>query len=307
MTYNSFYDPDTIGQLTTPDTSSAIRAGRQSTVKLAEGDTRRTALLLIDMQVDFIHEDGALPVPGAIDDTRRLVEWLYENTGAITQIYASLDSHLPLQIFSPGWWANEAGEHPQPYTVITHADVTSGQWHPLYDVDWSVQYTRLLEETAKKQLMIWPYHTLVGTPGHMLIPALYESIAYHSSARGTQPRFIQKGSIANTENYSMFEPEVKMDTLPGGGLNRALLDELATFDRVFIAGQAKSHCVLESVTSMMRYYGDHKPSIIPNIHLLTDAMSSVAHPDIDFEAITAEQFEQYAEQGLQLVTTASIS
>lgn len=302
MVYPDFYKTEAVGTLYAPDVTAAAAAGRALSLRPASADETRTALLLIDMQVDFIHEDGALSVPGAIADTRRTVEWIYANVGQITTIFASLDSHLPLQIFSPSWWINAAEQAPHPYTVITAQQVKDGIWRPLYEENWSREYVIRLEEESKKQLMIWPYHTLIGTPGHNLTPALYEAIAYHSAARQAQPVFINKGSIPRTEHYSIFEPEVKVDTLPHGGLDVALLDEIATYDRVYIAGQAKSHCVLESVSSLMRYY-ENQPGTIARLNVLIDAMSSVAHPEINFEALAQSTLDRFAEHGLKRTTT----
>lgn len=302
MTHPDFYSPEAVGTLYAPDVTAAAAAGRALNLSPASADKTRTAVLLIDMQVDFIHEDGALSVPGAIADTRRTIEWIYANVGQITTIFASLDSHLPLQIFSPSWWVNAEGQAPQPYTVITAQQVIDGMWQPLYEVDWSREYVIKLEEQSKKQLMIWPYHTLIGTPGHNLTPALYEAIAHHSAARQAQPILINKGSVPRSEHYSIFEPEVKVDTLPHGGLDVVRLDEIATYDRVYIAGQAKSHCVLESVSSLMRYF-ENEPETIAKLNVLTDTMSSVAHPEINFEAIAQSTFDRFAEHGLKRTTT----
>jgi nicotinamidase-related amidase len=303
MSYPEFYDATKVGTLYIPNTSAALTAGNQAGVTASDDDDFRVALLLIDAQVDFIHGDGALSVPGAVDDTRRTIEWLFENLGKITTIVASLDSHVPIQIFSPSWWVNAEGKHPDPFTIITSDEVQTGKWKALYQRDWSGEYVERLEEQAKKQLMIWPYHTLIGTPGHNLTPALYEAIAYHTAARKTHPHFVTKGTIPETENYSIFEPEVKMDKLENGGLNTALLNELAIYDRIYVAGQAKSHCVLESVTSMMRYFDD-KPEIRQKIYLLKDAMSSVVSPGIDFDAIAEEVYTNFAEHGLNITTTS---
>jgi nicotinamidase/pyrazinamidase len=302
MVHPEFYDAAKVGTLFIPNTIAAIETGDIAGVTPADEDTHRTALLLIDAQVDFIHTDGALSVPGAVDDTRRTIEWLFENVGKVTTIIASLDSHTPMQIFSPSWWVDNAGKHPDPFTIITSEQVQSGQWKPLYQTEWSKEYVERLEEQAKKQLMIWPYHTLIGTPGHNITPALYEAIAYHTAARKTQPRFVVKGTIPETENYSIFEPEVKLEKLENGGLNKALLDDLATYDRIYVAGQAKSHCVLESVTSMMRYFGE-QPDIIQKIYLLKDAMSSVVSPVIDFDVIADAAYNKFAEHGLNITTT----
>ncbi len=305
MTFPDFYTPEQVGTLYQPDSNAAVNAGHAAGLSAAADDSEQVALLLVDMQVDFIHEDGALYVPGAVDDARRTVEWLYQNAGHITQIVASLDSHLPIQIFSPAWWVDDNGNHPDPMTLIPADDVRNGTWSPLYEADWSREYVERLEENAKKQLMIWPYHTLIGTPGHNLTPALYEAIAYHSSARQTQPRFEMKGTVARTEHYSLFEPEVKGEA-GQELLNSNLLDGLATYDTIYVAGQAKSHCVLESVSTMMRYF-ESQPDVIEKIHVLMDATSSVESPDVDFEAIAQEQYEQFAEHGLNLTSTEEVS
>lgn len=300
MTFPGFYDPDKFGRLFAPDASGAVEEGRLAGVLPSSNDQRRVILLLVDTQVDFVHPDGTLSVPGAVGDTRRTIEWLFRNIGQVTTIAASLDSHVPIQIFSPTWWINGEGQHPAPFTPISSDDVEMGKWQPIYEPDWSVEYVEKLEEQAKKQLMIWPYHTLIGTPGHSITPALYEAIAYHSSSRQSQPVFLTKGSIPKTEHYSILEPEVKVPDQPLGNLNTAFLEMLASYDLVYIAGQAKSHCVLETVTSTMRYFHD-QPDIIGKLRVLIDCTSSVVHPEIDFDAIANETFAQYATQGLKLV------
>ncbi|MEP7294031.1 MAG: isochorismatase, partial [Chloroflexota bacterium] len=137
-----------------------------------------------------------------------------------------------------------------------------------------------------------PYHTLIGTPGHSITPALYEAIAFHSVARRTQPVFLQKGTIPQTEYYSMLEPEVKVPEHAMGRLNVSFLNMLADYDRIFIAGEAKSHCVLETVNSIMRYFAT-QPEMLDKFRILSDCMSSVAHPTIDFDALADEAFARY--------------
>ena len=300
MVFPSFYDPTRVGTLYVPKTAEAIEAGRQAGLSPATDDQKRVILLLVDAQVDFIHTDGALSVSGSVDDTRRTIEWLFRHADEITTVAASLDSHLPIQIFSPTWWQNANGQHPAPYTVIKSEAVRAGLWLPLYEVEWSLEYVRRLEAQAKKQLMIWPYHTLIGTPGHSLTPALYEAIAYHSAARRTQPTFLSKGSIPKTEHYSILEPEVKVSDELLGNLNVTFLEMLASYDLVYIAGQAKSHCVLETITSIMRYFAE-RLDVIAKLRVLIDCTSSVAHPQIDFDAMADEVLKGYAVRGLQLV------
>ncbi|MFC1960072.1 isochorismatase [Chloroflexota bacterium] len=303
MSFPTFYNPDTVGTLYAPQTMSAISAGQAAGIKPASEDTARVILLLVDTQVDFIHEDGALAVPGAIADTRRTIEWIYRNINQITAIAASLDSHTPLQIFYPTWWVDAYGQHPDPYTAISSADVQSGRWIPVRERHWSMDYVHKLESEAKKTLMIWPYHTMIGTPGQAITPALYEAIAYHAGARSSQPEFLTKGQIAKTEHYSIMEPEVKILDHPQGGLNNDFLNMLATFDLIYIAGQAKSHCVLETAASMVRHFAD-SPDIINKLRFMMDCTSSVFHPDIDFDAIANDAIAKFEAQGMKLVNSA---
>jgi nicotinamidase/pyrazinamidase len=300
MALPGFYQPERVGTLYTPNTTAAVDEGRNAELTPARADRRRIILLLVDAQVDFIHTDGSLSVPGAIDDTRRTVEWIYNNIGRLTSIAASLDSHVPIQIFSPLWWVDADGQHPEPYTPISSTSVLAGRWTPLYEPDWSRYYVEKLELQSKKQLMIWPYHTLIGTPGHNLTPALYEALAFHSAARQEQPIFLNKGTIPKTEHYSMLEPEVKVQDHPQGGLNTQFLEMLDSYDVVYVAGQAKSHCVLETITSMMRFFKGNSAAL-DKLRLLIDCTSSVHHPEIDFDAIANEALAEYTKSGLHLV------
>jgi nicotinamidase-related amidase len=210
---------------------------------------------------------------------------------------------MPTQIFYPTWWIDETGGHPAPFTRITSQDVDQGRLRPVYEPHWSISYVHILETEAKKELMIWPYHTMIGTAGHTITPALYEAIAYHSAARQSQPSFLHKGSIPKTEHYSLLEPEVKVPDHPQGDLNTAFLDMVARYDLIYVAGQAKSHCVLETLASVMRYFSQ-QPEQIARWRVLVDCMSSVAHPTIDFDAMANTTLAHYAERGLRLVTSA---
>jgi nicotinamidase/pyrazinamidase len=299
-TLPDFYHPESVGALYVPGIEAAISQGQAAGLPPASADELRTILLLVDPQVDFIHTNGSLSVPGAIDDTRRTIEWIVRNAEHITAIAASLDSHTPTQIFYPTWWIDSAGNHPEPFTIIAAEDVEREHWRPVFDPRWSLHYVHALETKSKKELMIWPYHTMIGTPGHSITPALYETIAYHSAARHSQPSFLTKGSIPKTEHYSLLEPEVKVHDHPQGSLNLSFLQMLNDYDRIYVAGQAKSHCVLETITSAVRHYEQQRDAL-EKWHILMDCTSSVAHPEIDFDAMANRVLEEYAGLGLHLV------
>lgn len=298
----AYYNPRRVGVLFPPQVQAAVEAGAAARLPPANADDPKIALVLVDMQIDFVHRDGALSVPGAVADCRRIVEWIYRHVGRISKIFLSLDSHFPLQIFFSTWWRAPAGEHPPANTTISAADLEAGKWQPLYKAEWSRAYVAALEKEHKKQLMIWPFHTLVGTVGHNLSPSLYEAVCYHSAARQSQPAKLTKGSIPQTEHYSILEPEIKVADHPGGGLNRELLNELSEYDLIYLAGQAKSHCVLETVNSIMRAYAP-RPEWIARLRVLEDGMSSVHVPGLDFDALADAAYQRHRDNGLTFTDT----
>lgn len=303
--FPAFYDPERIGTLFLPDTAAIAAAAANTRLAPASSDTRQVQLLLIDMQVDFCHPTGSLYVPGALGDLRRVIEFIYEHAAEITEITCSLDSHLPNQIFFPSWWVDADGNHPAPFTLISRADVDTDRWRPLFERDWSREYVTRLEEDARKLLTIWPYHVLLGSPGHALDPELWSAVTWHALARKTEPRWLLKGSDPRTEHYSIIKPEVVPEDMPHAGVNESLLARLAAADQVFVAGEAESHCVLETVADIVEALADQRGAA-ERITLLRDCTSPVVHPDIDFHALAQARLADLAAQGLRLVDSAAV-
>jgi nicotinamidase-related amidase len=300
----SHYDPSRVGKLYKPDLHAVALAAERAKLAPAQHDARPYALLLVDFQIDFCHTDGSLSVPGAVGDLRRTIELIYREATRFKTLIVSLDSHLTYQIFYPTWWIDENGDHPAPHTVIDSAAVRAGKFRPVREVAWSLRYVEELEQKAKKALYVWPYHTMIGGVGQALDPSLFEAIHYHAVARRSQPVFLQKGMIPTTEHYSPFEPEVKVATHPHGSLNTTLLKLLETHERIYVAGEAKSHCVLEACASMVRHF-DGRPDVIERIHFLEDCTSSVVAPGIDFEAVAARELGAFATKGMKFTRSTT--
>jgi nicotinamidase-related amidase len=298
--FPSFYDSQRIGALFHPDVARIAAEAAAAALPPSSEDARTVHLLLIDMQVDFCHPSGSLYVPGALGDVQRTVEFIYRNAAHITQITCSLDSHLPSQIFSPNWWADGDGNHPAPFTIVSEEDVQSGRWQPLVEPEWSRAYVARLERDHKKLLTIWPYHVLIGSPGHMLDPELWSAVFWHSIARKTHPVWMHKGSIPLTEHYSIVQPEVLVPGVPGGGRNQAFLDELAEADLIVVAGEAMSHCVLETMEDLVEEFAD-QPEVLRKVLFLRDCTSPVVHPEIDFGAIAAARLAEFEQMGVRMV------
>lgn len=300
--FPSFYDPSRIGTLFYPDVATIAAEATAVGLKPAVEDKENVHLVIIDMQVDFCHKNGSLFVPGAMGDIQRTIEFIYNNAERITNITCSLDSHLPHQIFHPAWWADENGSHPAPFTLITYDDIKQGKWRPLVAPVQSTNYVKQLEQEAKKQLTIWPYHVMIGSIGNALDPELFTAVLYHSIARKTQPTWLTKGSIPLTEHYSIIQPEVPVPNHPMGGKNKPFLDTLSQADVVVIAGEAESHCVLETVEDLVEDFSS-QPEALQKIYFLRDCTSPVLHPDVDFHAIAQARFADFAQQGVNFINS----
>lgn len=299
----SFYDPQRIGTLFYPNMSNIAASASQAALEPVAESKQTNLLLIVDMQVDFCHPNGSLYIPGAEGDIQRLIEFLFRHANKLSQISCTLDSHLPFQIFHPSWWADENGDNPAPLTAIEETAVSSGQWHPLKSQQHSVNYVHQLEAQAKKQLMIWPYHVLLGGVGNMLDPELWSAVMWHSLARQAQPEWIQKGTVPQTEHYSAIRPEIPMPQHKHGGTNEAFLDSLRQADKVFIAGEASSHCVLETIQDIVNEFGVTETGL-HKFYVLEDCMSPVQHPAIDFAQLTQQKFDEFAKQGLNFMKSS---
>ena len=280
-------------------------AGREAALPPASEDRERIAVILVDYQHDFVDPAGTLSVPGAQEDVARFLTWFYANASRITTVYASLDTHLPYHIFYSSWWHNaQTGEHPQPFTVITEADVLNHVWEPVSkaEQEWSLRYVHLLKQEARKELMIWPYHTMQGTLGHMLSAPISEAIAWHSAARHAEPVYIVKGLTPRTEYYGIFGAEIPDS--PESGLNMPLLDAVLAHDRVYIAGEAKSHCVLET-ERQIAHYCQSRPGLLQRVYALRDCTSSVQHPVVDFDALAEAELTVLEQAGMHMIMSTT--
>ncbi len=277
----------------------------------AAQDKVRIAAFGIDCQVGFCTPGASLFVPGAVEDTQRALAWLYGNLDKITGLHFSMDTHRVFQIFHPAWWTDLEGKHPAPFSVVRTEDVRKGLWKPVACPRESMEYVRRLEETGKYVLTIWPYHTLLGGVSHALVPALMEAAIFHSLCRMTQTHFETKGTHAMTENYSVLSPEVR--ELGGhvvGAFNAPFFKLLMDYDRVYVFGQAKSHCVLSTLKDIRAELERTDPALIDKIYVLEDATSSVPPPpldplppDLDFPRLADQAFDELRRAGMHLVKT----
>ena len=322
------YDPNKVGEVwRVPYQERAQEAyewSKRHKIQPAAWDVYKLGLLLIDLQNTFCIPGYELFVGGrsgmaAVDDNRRLCQFIYKNIGIITEITATLDTHDPFQIFHPVFFINDSGEYPGPHTQITVKDVESGRWKfnttlaetlgisKEYGQQYILHYTSELASRGKYDLTIWPYHAIKGGIGHALVSAVEESVFFHSICRHARMDFLAKGDNSFTEHYSALGPEVNLDhkgeqIVPE---DTWLLQKLGDLDALVVAGQAKSHCLAWSISDLLDIALERNPGLVSKIYLLEDCTSPVVVPGVvDYTDYAESTFERFSKAGIHIVRTS---
>lgn len=321
----SHFDPDKVGEVwRVPYQERAEEAERwvaQHSIQPAADDKFKVCLIAVDVQNTFCIPEFELYVggrsgTGAIDDNRRLCEFIYRNLDVITEICPTMDTHQAIQIFHSIFLVNDEGEHPSPFTLISEEDLRLGRWKFNAALSQTLQisadygqrhllhYANRLKESGKYELTIWPYHAMLGGIGHALVSSVEEAIFFHSIARRSRPDFHIKGNNPLTEHYSALGPEVLEG--PGGEPIAQKSDKfwkkLVQFDAVVIAGQAKSHCVAWTIDDLREEIYKRDKSLAGKVYLLEDCTSPVVVPGaIDYTDQANEAFRKFAEAGMHIV------
>lgn len=319
------FDPGKTGEVwKVPYQERAVEArewAREHKIRHAADDRFRICLVAVDVQNTFCIPGFELYVggrsgTGAVDDNRRLCEFIYRNLGVITQICPTMDTHQAMQIFHSLYLVNEKGEHPPPFTLISVEDVEKGIWrfNPALAFSFGIEaefgqrhllhYTRTLKEGGKYDLTIWPYHGMLGGIGHALVASVEEAAFFHCVARYSQTDFHVKGDRPFTEHYSVLGPEVLEGPSgePIGQKSEEFLNKLLQFDAVVIAGQAKSHCVAWTIDDLLRNTITRDRSLAEKVYLLEDCTSAVVVAGVlDYTDQADAAFRRFADAGMHVV------
>ena len=252
-------------------------------------------LLIIDPQFDFCNPRGALYVNGADEDSKRLANFIKRCKDKIDDIHVTLDSHHLLDVAHPLMWINSSGQHPNPFTIISHADLIGGLWTTINPA-WNqrmIDYTKALESGGRYPLCIWPPHCLIGSEGYAVQKDVFEALLEWEKSPG-QVHYVTKGSNMWVEHYSAVKAEVSDPDDDGTLINFDLIKTLQEADIVAITGQALSHCVANTVRDIADNFGDEN---IKKLYLLEDTSSNVT----GFESLGTDFVKDLKARGMNVV------
>jgi len=169
-----------------------------------------------------------------------------------------------------------------------------------------VHYCEQLEASGKYRLYLWPYHCMLGSPGHRLAGLVEEVRLFHSFVRGASNLPEIKGDNPLSERYSIFKEEVTTcwdgRPIPGAQKNTDLIQSLLRADAVLVAGLASSHCVKESITDLLGEIQARDPALARKVYILEDCTAPVVIPSgADFTEEAERSFQAFRDEGIHLV------
>ena len=255
-------------------------------------------LLIIDAQNDFCNPKGSLFVQGAEEDNKRLSKWILDNKDGISGISVTLDTHQPIDIAHPAFWQDKNGKFPNPFTIISSKDVEDGVWTPRFRPVESLKYLKDLEAQGEYPHCIWPEHCIGGSWGNGLDENVLNAIKAWTRD-GNFYRVVVKGNNPYTEHFGAFEAQIPITGKQETQLNLELIRTLEKYNHVYLAGQAKSHCVANTLKQVMKY----APELAKKFVILEDCMSNVT----GFEHIADKIYADAKQLGVRFSTTAQES
>jgi len=260
--------------------------------------SNKVKLFIIDPQVDFCDPNGNLSVPGGDKDISRLSKMINDNINDISDINITLDSHNYVHIAHSIFWIDSKGNHPAPLTLISAEDVKTGRFrsfNPQFQAR-ALAYVETLEKNGRYPLVIWPYHCLIGTPGHNVMPELVDALLNWEKLFNLVNK-VTKGSNMFTEHYSAVKADVIDPEDRTTMLNEKLVDALKDGDEdILIAGEALSHCVANTIRDVADEFSIDQ---VKRFVLLEDACSNVP----TFEKAGQDFINEMTAKGMQLNKT----
>jgi|LakMenEpi03Aug12_release.lakeMendotaPanAssembly.Ray.scaffolds.fasta_scaffold45535_4 nicotinamidase/pyrazinamidase len=285
---------------------------------------QKVHLVVIDPQNSFCNivqagdqqklHDGELCVAGAWDDMQRVANLVKRLGRKLSQIHVTLDSHHQWHIAHPCWFKDGKGNHPAPFTMMRNENNNiigaqfdaNGQPHDVGEYTptlfgdaykWTYKYLAELSTGGRYPHVIWPYHCLIGTPGHNIVAPLNEAIfEWEQNVRQTVNK-ITKGSCRFVEHFSAVRAEVAYSEDPSTQLNTDFVTMLGhDADEVLIAGEALSHCVANTFRDIATELGD---DFVKKCVLLQDASSNVT----GFEVYGEQFVKDMVARGMRVTTT----
>lgn len=255
----------------------------------------KNLLFIIDMQYDFCTPEGSLYVNGAERDIVRTGEFIKTFESKIGHIILTMDNHNVIDISHPVFWEDSNGNPPPAFTILKSSEVIKGLWRPRFEKEKAVEYIQKLEAQGEFPHVIWPEHCIIGSHGAAIVNEVLEPVKAWAR-KGNYYDVVIKGTNPLTEHFGALMANVPIEDSPETQLNTGLIRKLQTFDKILVAGEAKSHCVATTIRQILNLDG----RIAPKLVILENCMSNVT----GFETIAVPIYERAKSVGAQFILSS---
>lgn len=255
----------------------------------------KSHLLVIDPQNDFCdlpesyrpelpsgaRTAPALPVAGAHEDMLRVAGLIERCGDALSHITITLDAHQHLDIAHPTFWKAANGGAVPPFTQITAADVEAGRFQTRAEAARAraLDYLRALEGLGRYRHMVWPVHCELGSWGQGVHQDLRRAYNAWEEDHLKTVHKVMKGQNPWTEHYSAIQAEVPDPDDIETCVNTDLVERLRGSDRIYVTGEAASHCVRATTEHLVAALAEAE---VAKVVLITDCMSPVTGFEADY-------------------------
>lgn len=194
----------------------------------------------------------------------------------------------------------------------------------------AIHYTEQLEARGRNPLCIWPPHCVIGKTtqipledddgnpvtvngqtvmtdfcGYGIVRPISEAIIRWEHERFRKVNFVTKGSNPMTEHYSAVEADVPDPSDLTTQVNSRFIELLEKVGseggKLFFSGQAKSHCVRQTMQDIMSGFNDS--GLIKNMWLIEDTCSNVP----GFENFGEDFVDEFKNQGGHTINAADVT
>ena len=106
---------------------------------------------------------------------------------------------------------------------------------------------------------VFPPHCVQGTEGMNVYPTLYKELeALMGEGDKIQVHFMEKGDLADKEEFSIFQNEHSGEKL------RRTIEEFEHFEGIDVCGIATDYCVYETVKDLIAFYPAKQVRVVTN-------------------------------------------
>ena len=252
-----------------------------------------TLLLVVDTQNDFCKPGGSLYVKGAEKDIRVLGKFISDFWEEIDHIVLTQDNHNVIDISHPCFWEDKDGKYPPPFTIIRKEDIRNDVWRPRFEKEEAIRYVGNLEKQGEFPHTIWPEHCIIGSYGAAISDEIMDPVK-EWARKGYFFDVIIKGTNPLTEHFGALRANIPIAGSPETQLNMQLVNRFRLFEHILIAGEARSHCVANTVKQMLEIEG-----LAGKLVILEDCMSDVE----GFETIALPIYDKARESGVTFSST----